>query len=149
MGLIITTVGLALLLYTLRYGPTELRLLILFAFAVLALCLARPLAGPPDQPQWFWLCEPGCGNRYYFLPMVAFLASLLWAASRKASPRLLRSCAIVILLMLPIGIYQDWSYTPFRNFHFQEYAAQFERAPSGTKFAIPINPDWMMELTKR
>lgn len=147
---IATVVGLAVLLYALRYGQTELRLFVLFAFAVLALGLVSPLAGPPDHPQWEHLCVPGCGNRYYFLPMLAFLASLLWIASRRASPRALRYFAVALLLLLPIGIYQDWRYPPFQDLHFSQYAAQFEQAPAGTKIIIPINPSsgWSMELTR-
>lgn len=149
---IATFVGLAFLLYGLFSGPIELKLFTLFALAVLTLGLVNPLAGPPDRPQWHWLCTPGCGNRYYFLPMLAFLASLLWVASRAAyaSPlRSLRGFAVVLLLLLPIGIYQDWRYPAFRNFNFQTYADQFEHAPSGTKVIIPINPGWLMELTKQ
>jgi hypothetical protein len=143
-----TVLGLTVLLYALRYAPIELELFILFAFGVLALCLARPLAGTPDRPQWAWLCVPGCGNRYYFLPMLAFLAALLWMAAG-AIHRKLRYVGMALLLLLPIGVYQDWRYPAFKDLHFQDYAAQFERSPSGTKISIPINPDWTMELTKR
>ena len=144
-----TAIGLAFLLYVLRYAPIELKLFVLFAAAVLALGLLNPLAGPPDHPQWYWLSVPGCGNRYYFLAMLAFLASLLWVASRKASPWALRYFAAVLLLLLPVGIYQDWRYPPLENFRFVEFAQQFENVPVGTKFMIPINPGWLMELTKR
>jgi hypothetical protein len=147
--LIATVIGLMVLLYALRYGPTVLRLFILFAFVVFAMSLAHPLAGLPSAPQWDSLCFPGDGNRYYFLPMLAFLASLSWMASRSASPRLIRYFAVALLLLLPIGIYQDWRYPPYGDYQFQEYAEQFERAPAGTKMTIPINPDWSMELTKR
>jgi hypothetical protein len=147
---IATVVGLAVLLYVLRYGRTELRLFILIAYTAFALSLAHPLAGLPTQPQWELLCLPGCGNRYYFLPMLAFLASLLWMACRSDSPRVLRSFAIALLLLMPIGIYRDWKYPAFADLHFYQYAAQFERAPSGTQVVFPINPnpDWNIELTK-
>jgi len=146
--LISTAVGLTFLGYVLRHAPAELKLFILFAAAVLALGLLNPLAGTPDHPQWYWLSRPGCGNRYYFLPMLAFLGSLVWLAARKASPGALRCVAIALLLLLPIGIYQDWRYPPFENFQFEKFANRFERVPSGTKFIIPINPGWLMELTK-
>ena len=147
---IATVAGLAVLLYALRYGQMELRLFVLIAYAAFALGLVRPLAGLPDRPQWEWLCVPGCGNRYYFLPMLAFLASLLWIASRRASPMALRSIAVALLLLMPIGIYRDWKYPPFSDLHFSQYAAQFEKAPPGTKIVIPINPSahWNLELTK-
>jgi hypothetical protein len=55
-----------------------------------------------------------------------------------------------VLLMLPIGIYRDWKYSPFIDLHFSQYADQFEQAPAGTTIVIPINPGsgWKMELTK-
>ena len=148
---IATVAGLAVLLYVLRYAQMELKLFVLIAYAVFALSLAHPLAGLPDIPQWERLCVPGCGNRYYFLPMLAFLASLLWIAGRKASPLALRFFAIVLLLFLPIGIYRDWKYPPFTDLHFSQYAAQFEQAPAGTQMVIPINPGgaWILPLTKR
>jgi hypothetical protein len=142
-------IGVAVLVYALRYAAIELKSFVLFAFATLALTLARPLAGTPDRLQWDWLSVPACGNRYYFLPMLAFLASLSWIATRKASHVAIRSLAIALLCLLPIGIYQDWSYQPFVDYHFQRYAQRFEHAPAGTKVSIPINPGWRMELTKR
>jgi hypothetical protein len=92
---------------------------------------------------------PGCGNRYYFLLMLAFLATLIWVASRRAAPRVLRSFALTLLLLLPVGIYRDWRYPPFVDFRFDEFTKAFERVPSGSRFIIPINPGWLMELTKR
>ena len=141
--------GIAILLYALRYSPTELRLFILFAFAVFALCLLWPEVARPNERQWESLIPPGEGNRYFFLPMLGFLAALVWMAADRAVPRRMRYLAGAVLLLLPIGIYQDWYYPAFRNLHFPRYAAQFERAPSGTQFTIPINPDWTMQLTKR
>ncbi len=146
-----TVVGLAVLLYALRYGQFELKLFILFAYAVLALALVNPLAGTPDQPQWESLGVPGCGQRYYFLPMLAFLASLVWMATRKATAPALRKFAVALLLLFPIGIYQDWNYPEFEDLDFPYHAAEFERAPAGTKVVIPINPSpvpWTIELTK-
>jgi hypothetical protein len=143
-----TFIGLCILIYGLRYAPIELRLFILYAGAVLALALLNPLAGPPDHPQWYWLSQPGCGNRYYFLPMLAFLATLVWMAFCKVKPRALRWLSMALLLLLPIGIYQDWHYPPFLDLRFQQFAKTFEKAPSGARVMVPINPGWWMELTK-
>jgi hypothetical protein len=98
------------------------------------------------------MCWPGIdGERYYFLSMLAFMASLVWMAGRRATPRVLRNFAVALLLLFPIGVYQDWNLPAFEDLDFYYYADQFERAPAGTKIVIPINPDpvWAMELTKR
>jgi hypothetical protein len=148
---IATVAGLAILLYALRYGQLELKLFILFAYAVLALALVSPLVGTPDLPNWELMCWPGIdGERYYFLPILAFLASLVWMAGRSATPRALRNFAVALLLLFPIGVYQDWNLPAFEDLGFYYYADEFERAPAGTKVVIPINPNpvWSMELTK-
>lgn len=145
---IATIVALPLMLYVLRYAPLELKLFVVFCFAVFALGLARPLAGPPDQPQWVYLSIPGRCNRYYFFPTLAFLASLLWLSQRAAS-KILRYGAVALLCLLPVGIHRDWTYPPFNDYHFWEYASEFEHAPAGTTVSIPINPGMVMRITKR
>jgi hypothetical protein len=151
IDLLAMLVGLAVLAYTLRYARMELKLLILFAGMVLFFGLMHPLATTEgNEIQWKQLQVPGCGNRYYFFPMLAFLSSLVWMACR-ASPqkRFPRYAALVLLIFLPIGIYRDWQYRPFDDLHFQEIAADFQRAPRGTQFLIPLNPGVTMQLTKR
>lgn len=152
--LLAAAVGLAITLYALRYAPVELKLLILFAAAVLAMALRHPLASMEAvSGQWELLRIPGFGNRYYFFPMLAFFASLIWMAVKPASTsRLPRFLALGILVLLPIGICRDWKYKPFVDFHFSDYVEVFERATPGTKVLIPTNPiwtTWTMELIKR
>jgi hypothetical protein len=142
-------IGAAAVIYALVSAPLELKVFILFCFAVLGLGLFRPEAGLPEQLDWGVLLVPGACNRYFFLPMLAFFASLLWIVACANTVRALRFAAIAILLLLPIGIHRDWFHRPFADFHFHEYADRFDAAPSGTRFVIPINPGWRMELTKR
>ena len=148
LGISMLVIGLGPLLYALWCAPFELKMFMLFGFSVLALGLARPLAGPPDYPQWLYLCVPGRGNRYFFFPMLGYLTALFWIASG-APIKALRYVAIALLCLLPIGIYQDWAYPPFDDDHFQQYAQQFKQAATGTRLSIPINPNLVMEITKR
>lgn len=143
-------VGLAILCYALCRGPAELRLFILFAAAVLVLGLIHPLATTDgDHVQWEQLQIPGCGNRYYFFPMLAFLASLIWmSADSSIHTKAPRYVALALLIFLPSGIFRDWHYRPFEDLHFREIAADFERAPRGTQFVIPLNPGVTMQLKK-
>lgn len=143
-------VGLAILFYALCRAPMELRLFILFATAVLVLGLIHPLATTDgDHVQWEQLQIPGCGNRYYFFPMLAFLASLIWMSVDRSVPsKVPRYAALVLLIFLPIGIFRDWRYRPFVDLHFKEIAADFQRASRGTQFVIPLNPGVEMKLTK-
>jgi hypothetical protein len=149
LEVIATAVGLAILLYALRYAPAGLKLFVAFSFCILVMSLARPLAGAPNQPQWEWLRFPGTSNRYFFMPILAFLAALLWIAD-SARHRAMRFCSVGLLLCMCVGIRRDWRYPAFEDMHFREYASQFRTAPSGTKILIPINPPpWTMKLTKK
>jgi hypothetical protein len=75
---------------------------------------------------------------------------LLWLGWSKKQHRIGRLLGLGLLAtMLAIGIPGDWTFPPFENDHFVPYANQFKKAAPGTKFDIPINPDWMMELVKR
>ena len=145
-------VGVALVLYAARFGPKELRLFLFFSLIVLSLGLARPLAGEPEKLQWVALQAPGCGNRYYFFPMLSFLASLIWMATT-ATPwaKTARYVAVGLLALLPIGVWRDWRYKPFVDYDFRAFAADFERSAPGTTMTVPINPGfgWTMQLTKR
>jgi hypothetical protein len=147
-NVIALAIGLPFVFYALRHAPTELKLAYLFAGLVLASALHRPIASfLGDEVQWQLLEIPGAGNRYYFFPMLAFLATLIWMLTRVNS-RFPRYSALAILLLLPIGICRDWRYKPFEDLHFQEYVAEFNRAAPGTQITIPLNPDWSMRLIK-
>jgi hypothetical protein len=144
-----TTIGILVLLYALRYAPFELKLFIAFSFAVLALSLARPLAGSPDQPQWEWLRFPGTSNRYFYFPIMSFMAVLVWLAAG-AKPRLMRILGLALLLTCLLGVRRDWRYPALEDMHFPYYAQRFREASRGTSIVIPINPPpWTMELTKK
>ncbi len=151
VALISLFVGSFFVIYALRYAPLELKLFYLFAATVMALALRHPLASFAGHFQQWELMEiPGCGNRYYFFPMLAFLATPIWMlSSSTAKSRIPRCAALIVLLSLPIGIWRDWYFRPFPDMDFKKYAAQFERAAPGTQVTIPIHPMWVMELTKR
>jgi len=147
LEMIATVIGVGIVLYALRSGALELRLFILFSALIFAACLAHPLAGGTGY-QWDIMRGAGNFGRYFFFPMLAFLAALLWSV-RTAKARTLRHAALAILLLMPIGIFRDWRYRPFLDMDFKGFAAAFERAAPGTKFVVSINPDWEMYLTKK
>jgi hypothetical protein len=148
--LVAMLIGLSFVIYALSYAPIELKLFHFFAAAVLALAIRNPLAILEAHfKQWELMQIPGCANRYYFFPMLAFLATPIWMLTSSASKSKVARCsALVILLLLPIGIYRDWHCRPLTDLHFRYYTAEFERAAPGTKLSIPINPIWTMQLTK-
>jgi hypothetical protein len=144
-------IGICCFAYGLRHGNLRLRLFCLFAGLVIVFALIHPLASTEGiDPQWALLQVPGCGNRYYYFPMLAFFTTLIWmAADTTAKSKFPRYSALALLALLPIGICRDWHYKPFTDLHFKNVAADFRRAPSGTQFAIPLNPGVTMRITKR
>lgn len=152
--IIAALIGLAVVIYALRFAPLELRLFVLFSATVLAMALQHPLASMQVVPdQWELLRIPGIGNRYYFFPMMAFFCCLIWMTVKAPlQSKFPRYAALTLLVLTPVGICRDWKYKPFADFHFSNYVAEFERAAPGTKIVIPTNPTWKpwsMELIKR
>ena len=154
LELVALALGVPVMTYAVLYGPVRLKLFILFSVTVLILGLTHPLVDPSSVvPQWQLLQTPGIGNRYYFFPMVAFFASLIWMLGiLTPTPKMARYLAGVILLFVPFGIYTDRQYFRFKDLHFRAFAAQFEQASPGTRVTIPVYPGtgpWQMELAKK
>jgi len=143
-------IGILAVAYAFWRSPFELRLFIFYAFFSLTLALIHPIASFSGAlEQWQLLQTPGVANRYYWFPMLAFFASLVWLAVGSASrTKVAKYGALAVLAMLPIGVVRDWKYKPFVDYDFKAYAADFARAKPGTPVSIPINPDWQMVLIK-
>jgi hypothetical protein len=154
-ALVVACLGITALLYGLIRGPLQLKLLILFAGLVLAGSLASPMSFPiisgvpsgSRLPGWQALAF-GWGQRYWYLPMLAFLATVVWLL-KPTTPVALHLGAILCLVLLPFGVARDWRCLPSVDLHFREYAEKFRQAPPGTVWVIPLNPPgWSMRLTK-
>jgi hypothetical protein len=145
----IALVGVGCFAYAAWRGREPLRLLILLSGLIYAASLAAPLV-PPGTPAWTVLTYPGAGVRYVYLPIIAFLVTLVWLASRP-SPRIVPACAtLVVAVALLYGMPADWRYPPYSNLHFRAYAARFDALPRGQIMTIPINPaGWTLTLRKR
>lgn len=150
LEIVALVIGLAITLYAFRRGPAALKVFLAFAAGAFTLALIRPVATTAGgMEQWAKLQVPGVGNRYYFFPMLAFLAALIWMAANAApGGKFARYAATAVLALLPIGIVRDWRYKPFVDYNFKSFAADFERAAPGTTVSIPINPDWQLVLMK-
>lgn len=141
--------GFIVCLYALSKAPLELRLFIVFATLVFASALALPITrGIELRAFWGAMQSPGLGQRYYFIPMVAFVTTLVWMVGKQTHCQL-RLVAALSLSCMVLGIILDWHHPAFIDLKFQEYAKQFIESPKGTKVKIPINPSgWSMELIK-
>jgi hypothetical protein len=152
----VSVLGSATLLYGLYRGPQPLKLFILFACLVLTCSLASPMVpwpvvggipAGPRIPGWQLLALGG-EQRYWFMPMLAFLATLVWLL-KPASPAALHLLAILCFVLMPVAVVRDWRCWPRVDLHFAVYAEEFRQAPRGAALVIPLNPPgWSMRLIK-
>lgn len=145
-ALVVATLGIATVLYGLIRGPLPLKFFILFAGLVLACSLASPITWPmvngvaprPRVSEWQALVVGG-GQRYWYLPMLAFVATLVWLL-KPTTPAVLHLLAIFCFVVLPFGVARDWHLQAPVDLHFEEYSQEFNQAPVGTVLVIPVNP---------
>jgi hypothetical protein len=135
--------GTSVMTYAAIRGPWKLKLFVGFSAAVFAAALKSPLGS------WQVLHLPGAAGRYWFFPMLGFLASLFWMAAACAAPNKIRFGAFLLALTMSTGVVRDWRYPPLADLHFSEYVERFAASPRGARFAIPINPGWTMVLVKK
>lgn len=132
----------------LAVGGALYRGLALFAVLVAAGALVHPHASA-DMPQWVALTHPPCGNRYFALLSLTYLAAMfVLAGSRRW---LLRGFGIVLLVpMLMVAIPQSWRVQSWHT-DFAERARAFAQAPPGTRMEFPQTPPGTspMVLVKR
>jgi hypothetical protein len=142
-------VGVLAVLYAAVRGPIELRLYTIFAWLVLVASMLTPVLTLTGD-QWPLLAHPGAGNRYYLLPMLSLVASLVWIACR-ARPRGLRlPAAALLLVMALVAIPADWTYPSYSDLEPERYARLFNQTAPGNRVEIPINPPgWRIAVTKK
>ncbi len=147
VAVIINLLGLGLVIYAFVKSDLELRLLIIFSFLIVVGAFISP-AITMEKPQWEVMWYPNIGSRYWLIPIFCFFLILFWM-TLKAANKTLRRFATGLLLLSPIGIYQDWQHPPYKDLNFPKYATEFKTAESGSEAVIPINPNWEMRLKKK
>lgn len=140
--------GIAAFIYALIKAPLELKLFIIYSTSILGAALLMPLIrGDTIESFWGAMSSPSLGGRYYFLPRLAFVSTLVWMMNQK--PRQVQIVASIALATMLFGIILDFRYPAFTDFKFREYVDSFMEAQEGTKVTIPINPPgWTMQLIK-
>jgi hypothetical protein len=146
LSLSVSLMGVALIAHAFLKAPVELRLFIVFAAIIFGAALITPRVSCSGEPQWALLCRPGNAGRYCLIPILAFIAVIVWMLGTAGRSRLL---AVALTTIMCIGITWDWHVPPFADFDFKKYAHQFEQSSRGYRISIPINPPgWSMTLTK-
>jgi hypothetical protein len=145
----ITIVTLLVCFYTLLDGSPELRCFIFFALLVLTAALTFPTV-EPVQYQWDAFLVPGQGVRYWYIPRLAVMATLIWLLGRRR-PLAIRALAGILVCVMAFSAVKYWRYPPFPDFHFESYVRTFEQLPPGATGEFRLNPGgpWIMRLVKK
>jgi hypothetical protein len=124
----------AAFVHLLRIVPIELRFFLLFAAGLVALTLAGTL------DPWPVLASENEVDRYFFIPRIAVVLTLVWALGRSRPPIARRLAACALACMVLVGIPRGWSHTPHPPIGWSTQAKAFEAAPAGTRVALPHYP---------
>ena len=143
-----TVLALLLAAYALMRAPIQLKFFILFGALIFAASLISPTGLPPGN-EFQFLTESTTGMRYWLIPMLAFIAILVWGMS-KTNHLFVRMLSALFLAAAGFGIIQDFHHPKLIDYQYESRISEFEKLPSGEKMAIPINPyGWSMEITKK
>lgn len=147
--IIASLVGIAALAVVFYKASSEIRLLLGFALLIVAAGLYTP-AVSRDAGQWASIANSETATRYWFILTFSFLAAFIYFAST-ADRRWLKRSAFVGIFCALLGVAGDWKIFSLQDLNFQHYAREFENAPTGTEYSIPLNPqpEWEMKLIKK
>ena len=145
-SVLVSMAGIGVLVFAFRRCTLELRLFIVFAFVLLAGSLKRPLIDGP-LPQWELLTIVASG-RYWFMPMLAFLWSLLFCATQSEN-QIFRIGTRVVFLTLLRGIVHDHRYPPYPGQNFQVFLQKFADAKPGALVEVPDPPPNEVDYLKK
>lgn len=140
---LITAAGLAFVGLAVVRRPGLLRQGCLFAALLLGAALLRPQVSNTEA-QWPLLTIPGVGNRYYYIPMLAWVGALFALAADRFRP--LRWTAVGLLMLLAVGIPVAWRQPGMPATNFAEAARAFALAPPGTRMEFPVHPLGVMPM---
>jgi hypothetical protein len=148
-GLILLLAAPVVVVAALR-APWELRIFDLVAVLFLAAGLAVPAVSAAGN-QWQIMPVGRAGDRYFFMAQVAWVVTVLWAASRLRLPRLRQGAWALVALAFASGLVVAWSYPAFIDDHWPQEARQIGTARVGTHLTLPIPPGgpWTFTVTVR
>jgi hypothetical protein len=129
-------------------APYELRLFDLAALAVVISGLAAPLVSNTGDA-WAIMAVTRAGERYFYFAQIAWVVTLLWAASRLPRAWLRRSAWALTAAAFAYGLIVAWPYPPFTNYHWAQEARAITTGTPGTKLVLPIPPGggWSVAIT--
>ncbi|MFI5286940.1 MAG: hypothetical protein ACHQ4F_11540, partial [Candidatus Dormibacteria bacterium] len=97
--------------------------------------------------QWFVMATSGAADRYFLMARVAWVVTLMWAASRLPRIWMRRSAWAAGVLAFASGL-PTWGYSAFMNYHWPQEVRTIETSAPGTHLVLPIPPGggWAVDI---
>jgi len=128
----------------LAIASAEMRLLLTFGLLVLAGTLIA------SRTTWAQMLHPYYGERYWFIPMLAWLLALTLLAARRRARLVGPACAAAIVLFAVLAAPAGWLYPSLPNPHFQRSVLELESARPGQSVDFGAeDPGWRFQLTRK
>ncbi len=146
--MVLAIITFALTIYGFIIAKIELKLFILYTIFLVITALIKPTIGN-QAPAWIVLENPAAAPRYWLQSHIAFF-SLLMALLTHKTPLVIKSIVILMLSILPLGIYLDWRLPTREILPYKKSCRVFNKAQSGTEVTFPIQPPgYEFRLTKK
>lgn len=150
--ILVTGIAGSLAIVALRSGGTMLRQFALYAALVGVAGLLRPATGSAT-PAWQLFAMPDIGDRYYLIPMLAWIGVLftLTGASRTSVRRTAYVLIALVLLAIPGDLHFATKLATSPPTGFAARARSFASGPPGLRMQFPLRPKGVppMFLTRR
>jgi hypothetical protein len=143
-------VGSAITIFSFLKGRKELKVFIIFCLTTFAFSLIRPMV-PSNEAlsQWQIMAMPGSATRYYFLPMIAFLISVIFLINKK-NILPIRLVGLFILTIFVLGLQFEFFYAPWTNYNYKNQIKELQYKHAGEYMEIQIIPgQYKIKLYKK
>lgn len=149
-AVIISIVGLLMIFYSFAKSNLEFKLFLAYSYGIFLLTLIFPMVSSTELSEWDSMLRPNGGNRYFFLPMLAWIVTIGWTYFIFQKSLYLKYLTTLLLcLFIFVGVPLGWKIKSFKDYHFSDQVKQFEKKQGGQTMDIRINPGWNMTLTKK
>jgi hypothetical protein len=146
---VVCALAIPVVIFAARKAPWELKLFGLVAIGIAVAGLLSPLIDTRSGV-WHIIATTTSASRYFFMACVAWMATLIWAASRLPRAWMTRTAWAAMALAFASG-FPVWGYTPLVNYHWPQEARTIQAAAPGTKLVLPIPPGrgWAIRITAK
>ena len=152
LPILISLAAAGLTLIAARSGSVLVRQFILYGALVFSAGLLRPATGS-TIPAWLLFSTPDIGDRYYMIPMLAWIGVLLTlaASKRPAIARIAYVLIAAVLVAIPGDLHFATRLMTSPPTDFAAQARKFRSAPRGLQMQFPLRPQGAppMILTRR